>query len=82
MNRGSILLGLLIISSITTAQQFILTGTVSDKANSTKLIYANIRILGTSTGTTSSIEGVYELKLKPGNYRLAASFIGYKTDTV
>jgi Family of unknown function (DUF5686)/CarboxypepD_reg-like domain len=81
MNRFAIL-SVLLLSSITSAQQFVLRGNVSDKTNSARLIYANIRILGASTGTTSSIEGTYELRLRPGKYMLAASYIGYMTDTL
>jgi outer membrane receptor protein involved in Fe transport len=44
------------------------------------LPFANVIIKGTSTGTTSDINGLYSLSdLKPGNYTIVFSFIGYET---
>jgi outer membrane receptor protein involved in Fe transport len=44
------------------------------------LPFANVIIKGTSTGTTSDINGLYSLgDLKPGNYSIAFSYIGYET---
>ena len=71
-----------LITSVSLAQQFSLKGKVTDKSTSASLIYANIRILGTSGGTTSNMEGSYELRLKTGSYKLTASYIGYNSDTI
>ena len=44
------------------------------------LPFANVIIKGTSTGNTSDINGLYSLSdLKPGNYTIVFSFIGYET---
>src|SRR5660397_123262 len=44
------------------------------------LPFANVIIKGTSSGTTSDINGLYSLaNLKPGNYTIVFSFIGYET---
>ena len=58
-----------------------IVGQLTDKAyNNEPLAFANIVIKGTSTGTTSDIDGLYELNnLQPGNYTLAFSFVGYET---
>ncbi len=46
------------------------------------LPFANIRVTGTTLGTSSNSSGQYELKLKPGIYELIASYIGYNSDTI
>ena len=73
---------LFVFTSISLPQQFALKGKVIDKLTSTPLSFANIRIIGTTSGTAANHEGNFELRLKPGNYRLIASFIGYKSDTI
>ncbi|BDS13429.1 DUF5686 and carboxypeptidase regulatory-like domain-containing protein [Aureispira anguillae] len=48
------------------------------------LSFASIYVRGTSTGTTSNIEGFYDLVLEAGNYELVFQYVGYesKTETV
>lgn len=82
VRRILLLLFVIAFSSQTFSQQFILKGTVTDKTTSSPLIYATIRISNASMGTTSNTEGNYVLRLKPGNYKLVTSFIGYKSDTI
>ena len=64
------------------AQQFNLSGTVTDESNNQTLSFTNIRVAGTTLGTSSNIDGKFELKLPGGNYKLIASFIGYNSDTL
>jgi hypothetical protein len=64
------------------AQQYTIRGSVKDIQSDKNLGYANIRVLGSMVGTAANLEGKYELKLKPGNYNLIASYIGYYSDTV
>ncbi len=71
-----------LLTSITFSQQFILKGKVKDKPTSSPLSYSNIRIAGTTLGTATNFEGNFELKLNRGNYKLIASFIGYRSDTI
>lgn len=74
---------ILLLSSVTIySQQFVLSGSVSDQPTSAPLSFASVRILESTTGTTTNHDGNFELRLKPGNYKLVASFIGYKSDTV
>ncbi len=82
MYRSMFFASVFFLSFVTNAQQIVLKGKVTDKATSAALIYANIRILETTAGTTSNMEGAYELKLKPGSYKFSASYIGYKSDTI
>ncbi len=58
-----------------------IVGKLMDKeVQGESLPFANVIIQGTSTGTTSDINGLYSLvDLKPGNYSIVFSFIGYET---
>ncbi len=63
------------------AQQILIEGNVTDDAQS-PLSFSNIRVSGTTLGTSTNSRGEYELKLSPGTYELIASYIGYISDTV
>ena len=57
-----------------------ITGKLIDKEyNDEPLPFANVLIKGTTTGTTSDIEGLYVFEnLNPGDYVLVFSFVGYE----
>lgn len=60
-----------------------LEGTLTDAATGENLIGANVRILGTSLGTTANETGRYSIKnVPPATYQLAISFIGYETSII
>ncbi len=63
------------------AQQILIEGKVTDESQN-PLPFTNIRVNGTSLGTSANKEGRYELKLNPGTYKLIASYIGYISDTL
>ena len=75
-----ILLFLILIVTTQTAFSQI-SGNVTDD-NNNSLSFVNIYIEGTSTGTTSNIEGKYVLNTPKGNINLVFQYIGYKTATV
>ncbi len=56
-------------------------GTLTDKElNNEPLAFANILIEGTTKGTTSDFDGLYEItNLEPGIYTVIFSFLGYET---
>jgi hypothetical protein len=39
---------------------------------------ANIIVVGDTLGTAANIDGFYVLRLPPGRYNLAVSFVGYE----
>jgi len=43
--------------------------------------YANIYIPQLKNGTTSNIDGRYELKLSEGNYKVLFQYLGYQTQS-
>ncbi len=65
--------------AISSFAQFKITGTVTDEAGNT-LPGATITIQNTYLGTNTDIAGNYSFtKLKAGQYRVRASYIGYET---
>ena len=58
--------------------QFTLKGTVKSETGE-RLIGANLAVLNSFSGTTTDVNGNFQFKnLKPGNYQLAVSYIGYE----
>jgi hypothetical protein len=82
MKRIALFLILFTFDVIVEAQQFSVSGSISDKGTNERLYFANIRVLNSSLGTSSNRDGDYELKLQKGAYRLTVSYIGYISDTV
>lgn len=56
-------------------------GTVKDESG-TPVIGASVIIAGTTTGTTTDLNGAYELSGPGEEFRIEVSFIGYKNATV
>ncbi|RAJ25890.1 TonB-dependent receptor [Gelidibacter algens] len=78
-----ILIGLaFLFTSMISAQT---TGSIAGKLidkeyNNEPLAFGNVLLKGTTTGTTSDIDGLYGFEnLSPGSYTLVFSFIGYET---
>lgn len=70
---------LMMPSMLLYAQQGSIKGRVFDAVNNEALPFVNIVIQGTATGTSTDIDGKYEIKnLKPGTYTIFATFVGYK----
>jgi TonB-linked SusC/RagA family outer membrane protein len=74
----------LIIATLGTlqAQQRIITGTVTDRADAQPLPGVSVRIRGTATGTSTGPDGKYRLPVNTGDRVLEFSSIGYATVTV
>jgi hypothetical protein len=68
---------LLIISALLKAQG--IKGTIIEANH--PVAYANIYVPALKTGTTSNIEGQFELKLPPGEWEIIFQYLGYKTVT-
>lgn len=57
-------------------------GILEDAKTNEPLIGASAKVIGTSLGATTNVEGRFSIKLSPGNYQLAFSYIGYETSIV
>ena len=65
--------------SVLFAQSMTIEGMVKDKKTQKSLIGANVFIIGTSIGTSTDADGKYKLiNVKPGSYKVKASYIGYQ----
>ncbi|MDT0555326.1 TonB-dependent receptor [Patiriisocius hiemis] len=76
-----ITLALILFTIGLSAQTGSIVGKLTDKDfNNEPLPFANVIIKGTSTGTTSDIDGLYALENVPvGSYTIVFSFVGYET---
>jgi hypothetical protein len=63
------------------AQTCKISGVIRDSQSGQPLVAATIRVLGTTKGTISNSQGNYRLTLPRGDYLVAFSFVGYKTDS-
>jgi hypothetical protein len=59
-----------------------LSGGIFDAETLQPLPYANLRVQGTTKGTTSNTAGKYRLILPPGHFVIIVSYIGYLSDTL
>lgn len=59
------------------AQQYVLSGRVTGEQNK-PVSFVSIYIRNSTYGTTTNEDGLYQLKLSPGNYSIVYRFVGYK----
>jgi len=77
--RFSWLILLLFFPIITLAQNGIITGKVTRADNKAPLPLANVFLSNTTSGTSTSSDGTFTLShLKPGQYTLVVSILGYE----
>ena len=61
-------------------QSYTIKGIVKDAFNGQPISYANVAIWNSTQGAVTDSVGYFEItEVKPGNYRLQSTFIGYKT---
>ena len=63
-------------------QAHILSGLVVDASTLEPLPSATIRIVGTSKGTVTNSSGQFRISLPEGTVHIAASYLGYQSDTI
>ncbi|NMH27935.1 TonB-dependent receptor [Flavobacterium silvaticum] len=59
------------------AQQFTLSGTISDSSNNETLIGASVYVVETKSGTTTNEYGFYSISLPPGTYTVKITYVGF-----
>ncbi|MBL7474002.1 TonB-dependent receptor [Robertkochia sediminum] len=81
--RRILLLTAVLFSALTFAQDQngSIAGKILDKEmNNDPLPFANVQLAGTTKGTTTDFDGLYELtNIAPGTYTVVVSFVGYET---
>lgn len=77
-------IGLFIIffTSTSYAQDFTVSGTVTDEDDGEALIGASVLVKGTTTGTVTDIDGNYQLTVDDPNSTLIFSYVGYDSREV
>lgn len=74
---------LFLTSSLLHAQtRFLLSGLVTDSASGEPLVAVTIRVAGTSYGTITNSNGLYNLSLERGKQTVIVSSIGYHPETL
>jgi len=68
---------LLLFPVLSFAQTATIKGIVKDSKSGEELIGVNIVVKGTTTGTSTGIEGDFDLKVTPGKVTLVFSYLGY-----
>ena len=86
MKKGKLLLTLL-VSVLITSMAFAqgtgtVAGTIVDASYGETLIGSSVLVKGTTTGTTTDINGVFILDLSVGSHTLEVSYIGYESKDI
>jgi hypothetical protein len=72
----------LLFASALAAQNGIVKGKVVDAVSNEPIAFANILVEGTDQGTTTDLDGNYEIGgLRPGLYNVRVSYVGYREQT-
>ena len=83
IQKAGLVLMILCLNIGLSAQQGIIKGIVKDAISNEPIPFANILVLGTDFGTTTDLDGAYEINnLEPGLYNVRASYIGYNETTL
>lgn len=72
---------LLTISFFVQSQSYIIKGKISEIESGNPIPFASVVVSGSTIGTTSNFDGVYQLKLQKKVDSLTVSYIGFKTKT-
>lgn len=78
----AVVLSLLLGSLIGSAQQRVVSGTVTTEADGVPLEGVSVILENTITGTTTDAAGKYSINVPSGNHRLVFSYQGYLTQTI
>lgn len=71
---------LIMLAQMSFAQTGQIKGVVSDASNNEPVPFANVLVMGTTTGTTTDLDGNFIITgIEPGYIKLQVSFIGYKS---
>ena len=73
----------LLVSALSFAQNGVIKGRVFDIISNEPVPFANVVIQGTTTGSSTDIDGKYAIEaLEPGLYNLEVSFVGFANKVI
>ena len=78
--RAALVAALLLIPALASAQE--VRGTVTDASSGDPVPGTTVRVLASSIGTITDVDGQYEISLPPGQRTLSFSFVGYRTQEI
>ncbi len=73
---------LLLITGLASAQDISVSGTVTSAEDGSPVPGVNVIVQGTTTGTTTNIDGSYKLNVPDESTSIVFSFVGFITQTV
>lgn len=76
-----LVVSLLLLGNVLSAQRKI-SGIITDKENGEALIGANVKVMGTSVGAVSDLDGNYNIEVPVGATQLEFSYTGYASQTL
>lgn len=82
MKKTIAILTLLLISSTFIAQQFTISGNITDQSSGEELLGATVLVSSLMKGTAANSYGFYSLTLDAGTYDLKFTSMGYQSKTI
>ena len=81
MKRAILLLSFSLIFAASSFAQSTVTGTVTEAESGEPLAGVTVVVQGTTVGTSTNIDGEYQIRIPQGRNVLEFSFVGYRTAT-
>ncbi|MEO1711734.1 MAG: TonB-dependent receptor [Bacteroidota bacterium] len=78
-SKWSFLIGLCLFTGVAQAQDFTISGYLTDMETGEELLYATVAVPSISAGVTTNEYGFYSLTLPAGNYEVVYSYVGYES---
>ena len=78
--RAALVAALLLIPTLAAAQE--VRGIVTDASSGDPVPGTTVRVMASSIGTTTDLDGRYDISLPPGQRTLSFSFVGYRTQEI
>lgn len=77
------LLYLMVLASVATAQRGSIKGRIFDETTNEAIPFANVALQNTTIGAVSDIDGNYVIEnIEPGLYNVQTSYVGYRSRTI
>lgn len=81
MKKNLLLIVTILCALNTTAQQYLLSGQITDQKNNV-IPFTSVYIRNSTYGTTANENGLYQFKLSPGTYNLTYRSVGFNEKVV
>lgn len=82
IKQSFLLVTLFLVTGMAFGQSGIIRGKVIDDASGEELIGVTVMLKGTTKGSVTDFDGVFQIKAEPGDYDVQVSFVSFKTTTI